>query len=316
MPSNAGDSYLLFHSFPYDFEVDLPLNLLSDVYLDNTPQGFLESVESALADFVLPGYHLPGMGLTHCSLRYCCDNNNKNKFDPTYLFFSSISALRLQSPNNLSIAGKFKIDQSCNDMDDIELFQLDSPWSPSDYTLIYSADDIRSASQLSNILIQEPAIGYKRLTTAIIYFSQITCGFSKSYQLAYLGLFACLEALFVPDGSYKGKTLGRRISNFLNGFNFPFDISSWVEDEYRTGRNKYAHGVLDINPNTKIRDSRIIAFGRLHEIARLCLLSFFSLDKSILQNLSECGKNTLQKELDNLPEASGKYISNQSPFCS
>ena len=295
MPPNAGDSYLLFHSFPYDFEVDLPLNLSSDVYLDNTPQGFLDSVESALADFVLPGYHLPGMGLKHCSLRYSCDNNNKNRFDPTYLFFSSISALRLQSPTNLSIAGKFKIDHSGNEMDDIKLFQLDSPWSPSDYTLIYSIDDIWSASKLSNILIQEPSIGYKRLTTATIYFSQVTCGFSKSYQLAYLGLFACLEALFVPEGSYKGKTLGRRISTFLNRFNFPFDISSWVEDEYRTGRNKYAHGVLDINPNTKIRDSRIIAFGRLHEIARLCLLGFFSLDSSILHKLDGCGKKNSAK---------------------
>jgi hypothetical protein len=94
----AGDNYLLFHSFPYDFEVDLPLSLLSNVYLDNTPQEFLASVNPSLACFVLPGYHLPGMGLVNCCLRYSCDIPKDNAIDPTYLFFSSITALRLQSP--------------------------------------------------------------------------------------------------------------------------------------------------------------------------------------------------------------------------
>lgn len=291
------------------------MSLLSNVYLDNTPQGFLASVNPSLACFVLPGYHLPGIGLVNCCLRYSSDIRKDNAFDPTYLFFSSITALRLQSPNSLRVAGKFKVNQSGDDMDAVALFQLDSTWNPS-HTSRYSADDVKSASQLLRVLIQKPALGYKRLTTAIIYFSQITCGFSKSYQLAYLGLFACLESLFIPEGSYKGKTLGRRISSFLRGFSFPFCISSWIEDEYRTCRNKYAHGVLDINPTTKLRNSRAIAFGRLHEITRLCLLGFFSIDSSILQTLDACGKGTLQKKLDRLPEASGKYLANQSPFCS
>jgi len=307
---------LLFHSFPYDFDVDLPIGLSSNVYLDNTPQEFLESIDPALADYILPGYHLPGMDLTHCCLRYSCDIKNLNKIDPTYLFFSTITALRLQSPRPLSIAGKFKIDPTGNDMDDIELFQMDSVWNPSQDFHEYNEGEIKTASQIIKIIIQDPVLGYKRLSTASIYFSQITCGFSKSYQLSFIGLFACLESLFVPEGPCKGKTLGRRISNFLKPFTFPFEISSWIEKEYRNGRNKYAHGVLDIAPSTKIRTSRIKAFGRLHEITRLCLLGFFSLESSIIQNLNSCGKRKLQTELDKLPAVTGKYLINQSPFCS
>jgi len=314
MGLKARDRYLLFHSFPYNFQVDLPVNLTSKVTLENTPQEFLEQVEPALADFVLPGYHLPGTGLVHCCLKYS-DRDNNSEDESSFLFFTTLTALRLQSPCRLSVAGQFKVSDKGDDMDDIELFEMDSPWSSS-ISSHYSIEDIKSASTLLGIITQEPVLGYKRLTTACIYFAQVTCGFSKSYQLSYLGLFACLESLFVPDGPNKGTTLGRRVSSFLKKLPFSFNLQSWIKEEYRTYRNKYAHGVLDISPKTKSRKPREEAFGRLHEIVRLCLLGFLSFDAITLNDIDKCGKRSLQKKLDALPEATGKFLAGQSPYCS
>jgi len=59
-----------------------------------------------------------------------------------------------------------------------------------------------------------------------------------------LGLFAALEALFVPEGTGKGKILGRRISHFLKKFSFPENLEEWMRKEYSLERNKLAHGIL------------------------------------------------------------------------
>ena len=61
--SKIGDLYLLFHQLPFDFDKDLPLDLGPGVCLDSTPQYLLDNAEPALADYVLPGYHLSGTGL-------------------------------------------------------------------------------------------------------------------------------------------------------------------------------------------------------------------------------------------------------------
>lgn len=310
----AGDRYLLFHAFPYDFTVDLPVDLSPKIALEKTPQEFLEHVEKSLADYVLPGYHLPGSGFVHCCLKYN-SKDKKSEEESSFHFFTTVSALRLQSPCALSVAGKFKVADSGDDMDEIELFEMDSVWSSAKPTS-YSIADIKSASNLLEIITQEPVLGYKRLTTAFIYFAQVTCGFSKSYQLSYLGLFACLESLFVPEGPNKGTKLGRRTSAFLSQIQFSFNVQSWLEDEYRNYRNKYAHGVLEISPKIKSRKSRQNSFGRLHEIVRLCLLGFLSLDGSILNNLNESSKSSLQKKIDALPVANGKFLVGQSAFCS
>lgn len=310
----AGDRFLLFHSFPYDFKVDLPVKISSKIALENTPQEFLEQVEPSLADFVLPGYHLPGSGLVHCCLKYIDESKNCED-ESSFLFFTTLAALRLQSPCALSVAGKFKVAEGCDDMDECELFQMDSAWNPQN-SIHYSIEDIKSASTLFGIITEDPVLGYKSLTTAYIYFAQVTCGFSKSYQLSYLGLFACLESLFVPEGPNKGTTLGRRASEFLSQLPFSFNVQSWLEGEYKKCRNKYAHGVLDIGPKTKIREPRENAFGRLHEIVRLCLLGFLSLDATILNDLNKSGKRSLQKKLDALPAATGKFFDGKSAFCS
>src|SRR5262245_4975893 len=64
------DVFLLFYELPFDFTRQLPLALGPGVCLDETPWGLLDTVPPALADSILPGYHLrPRLRRNHCCLR-------------------------------------------------------------------------------------------------------------------------------------------------------------------------------------------------------------------------------------------------------
>src|SRR5712692_6641120 len=104
-----GDTFLLFDSLPYDFEEDLPISVGPNVYLDDTPQNVLDQANSSLADYVLPGYHLPGRGLTNCCFRSPATGERHLDVTPYDLFFLSITGLRLRAPIGISIAGGFEL---------------------------------------------------------------------------------------------------------------------------------------------------------------------------------------------------------------
>lgn len=322
-PYKEGDVFLLFHKLPFDFHSKkLPLDIFPNLCLDRTPKELLDptahhSVDDskaltehqALAGFVLPGYGLEPK--TNCCLRYYYAGINEYRdFEPKELFFISVTALRLRKPIGIEIAGQFEVGKKDYLIEKPQLFQITSTWNPNG-DLRYSGEDISVVSCIAKDLLQIPERErkYKRITSAIIYFSQVTCGFSKSLQLCYLGLWFALEALFVPErkGS-KADKLARRIPRFLSNFEFTENMSAWIKKEYKE-RNKLAHGIQDIMPLTGIRDSRAEAFGRLHEITRLCILGFLSLDQSKHVSLS-------QNELDALEPASGEYLEGQRMFFS
>ena len=141
-------------------------------------------------------------------------------------------------------------------------------------------------------------------------FAQVTCGHSKSLQMAYLALFAALEALFVPRGNYAG-SLACRVGEYLRQFEFPGSLRDWLEQEYKTGRSNLAHGVQEMAPRTKAQGSRAEAFGRLHEITRLSILGFLSLDDGKLASHSTATGTELRGMLDSLGQAAGGFIEGQ-----
>lgn len=304
----AGDFYLLFHDLPFEFDKDLPLNLGAGVCLDSTPQCVLDKVDPALADYLLPGYNLPGMGLNNCCLR--CYVNKASSLNSSDLFFVSLSALRLRAPIGIRIAGQFKLGPKDGPVGEPTLYEICSSWQPYQGKRFSSSDIIASAA-IARHIIHISRSGYKRMVTAIVFFSQVTLGFSRSFQLSYLGLFAALEALFVPEGSGKGKILSRRVSRFLRKFSFPENLEDWITKEYTLGRNKLAHGVHDASLETRMRASRSVAFGRLHEITRLCILGFISMKGGELSSLSSMTGKGLQAQLDTLSPASGRFIRRQ-----
>ena len=185
-----------------------------------------------------------------------------------------------------------------------------SPWQPH-RDRFYTPADISAAADIASRLIELDRLVYKRITTALVYFSQVTVGLSQSFQLSYLGLFAALEALFVPTGKNKDATLGARVSTFLAKFDFPENLRQWLSKEYRYGRNNIAHGVHEVSFGTRLQDVRGKAFGRLHEIVRLCILGFMALGDKQLRSLSIMTGGNLRKELDNLSPASGRFIEGQ-----
>ena len=312
--SKPGDLFLLFHNLPYDFEEDLPLPIGLDVCVDNTPQSWLDAAEEGMADYLLPGYSLPGRGLNNCCLRCFCKPNTEKKFGPENLLFNSLLSLRLHFPLYIRIGGQFCVSDDEDRIIDPTLYELSSPWSV-DGSKSYTPYAIAESAAIAERLIEIDQLDLNRLITGLIFFSQVTLGRSDSFQLSYLGLFAALEALFVPSGN-KADSISQRISHFLYNFEFPESMDKWVGDEYINGRHKLAHGIHDATFRTKLRPERHQAFGRLHEITRLSLLGFLSMDSEKLKELSKSSGNSLQKKLNNLSPASGYFLKAQKTWAS
>ena len=132
----------------------------------------------------------------------------------------------------------------------------------------------------------------------------------QSLQLASIGLWASLEALLRPDNDL-AKTLAKRVSTFLSGFDFSVDLEEWIKSEYNRRRNAYAHGQHIAQPWSPDTDPAPEAFGKLHEITRLCLLGFLSMDTQELLKLQNSKKGDLTRLLNGLPPASGRFLDGQ-----
>lgn len=304
-----GDLFLLFQKLRYDFEEDLPLPIGPDVCLDNTPQSWLDAAEEGMADYLLPGYSLPGRGLNNCCLRCFCKPSTEKKLGPEYLLFTSLLSLRLHFPLYIRIGGQFCVGDDEDRIIDPTLYELSSPWS-ADGPKSYTPNAIAESAAIAERIIEIDQLDLNRLITGLIFFSQVTLGQVDSFQLSYLGLFAALEALFVPSGK-KANSISQRISHFLCNFEFPESMYKWVRDECINGRHKLAHGIHDATFGTKLRPERYQAFGRLHEITRLSLLGFLSMDSEKLKELFKSSVKSLQKKLDNLSPASGSFLKAQ-----
>jgi len=129
-----------------------------------------------------------------------------------------------------------------------------------------------------------------------------------------MSLFASLEALFVPKGN-KAKTLARRVPSILSNVQFSFPVADWLEKEYKSHRGNLAHGIQDVMPWSKLSPEKSEALGRLHELTRLSILGFMSLDNDVLEKLSIKNGSSLQNELDNLPAGGGAFLQDQKPYC-
>lgn len=306
---DQGDIFLLFNDLPYDFSVDLPLPIGKGVCLDTTPQEWLDASDQGLANYLLPGYSLPGVGLNNCCLRCFHRPNPTEELSPRDLLFLSVLALRLYSPIGIKIGGEFRLGGNNDRIQDPALYQMSSSWNQENLEP-YTPAAITLSSSIADRLLAVKGLNLSRLQTALIFFGQVTLGFSRSHQLSYMGLFAALEALFVPSRG-KAVTLSRRVSNFLRNFQFPESMEKWIKNEYITGRNNLNHGIHDATFGIALRPSKSQALGRLHEITRLSLLGFLSLDDEKLCELSNGSGSKLRNSLDQLSSASGTFLNNQ-----
>ena len=324
-PQKPGDVFLLFHILPYNFEKELPLAVGPNVYLDNTPQNVLSEAHRPLEDdsvdlaFYLPAY---GVFMNRC-LRCPTGKVQLPGITPTDHFFLSVTALRLCKPLAIRIAVQFELGQEEDLIKNPFLFLLTSLWQP-DNNAEYSAEDIRFSAEVAKRLLDvwnSCGNRYKRIVSASVLFSQVTCGQSKSFQMVYMALFSALESLFVPKEN-KAEALARRVAKFLSsydceGFKVSKGLEGWLRHEYEKGRNNLFHGVQDVSPWTKgLRKPKKEVLGRLHEITRLCILGFLSFDDDKLAVHSNSNGKKLQKWLDDLAPATGRFLEDQRMWCS
>jgi hypothetical protein len=319
-PIASGDIFLLFYAFPFDFEADLPIGIGPAVLLDSTPQEILDEADpSPLADFVLHGYNLPGTGLIQCCLRKPVSVRPPEGITASNAIFWSVAALRLVAPLGIEIAGQFEVSNN-QGISSPSLYNLRSAWQPL-LGKFYSGPLVDTASRVAYRVVE--IRDQKRLLTAFTFFTQVTIGMVSSLQMAVMGLFAALEYLFVPKGNH-ARTLAARVAGFLSGFEFPVEVSEWLEHEYIHGRSKLIHGVPDLHPSgTQVGQQsegrtdtiRTVAFGRLHELVRLSILGFLSLPDQTIKDHSATNGTRLQGLIENLGRANGEFITQQAIWC-
>lgn len=326
-PITPGDIFLLFYSFPFDFGTDLPIGIGPTVFLDSTPQQILDEADPpALADFVLPGYNLPGTGLVQCCLRKPVSIMPPEGISASNAIFWSVAALRLVAPLGIEIAGQFEVSSSSDKILSPTLYNLRSSWQPpSDQYAYYTGSLVDAANRVACRIIEMR--NEKRLFTAFNLFTQVTIGMVSSLQMAVMRLFAALESLLVPKGNHS-RTLASRVAGFLSSFQFPTEISEWLEHEYIHGRSKLIHGVPDIHPSGKqptqsgqrtggaTDTTRTVAFGRIHELVRLSILGFLCLPDQIIRDHSGKSGTHLQDLIEALAPAEGAFINTQTAWCS
>lgn len=324
------DVFLLFKELPYDFHSgNLPIKILENLYFDNTPSELLDPHRfyslsdvnglleyAGLVNMILPGHTLPGMGIVQCCLRY--DNAKDNQYSdckPSTLFSIFITSLRLQKPCPIIVGGQFEVGSSDEPIQKPSYSRLlTSPHNPKP-KLRYSKNDVQLSSEISKDLLKIHQLNNKsRIKSALIYFSQVTQGFSISLQLCYLGLWAALEAIFHPTGNNKAETIARRITAYLSAFDLPEDMESWLKIEYIHRRSTFIHGLHVAEPTLQNTRRGKEAFPKLHEITRLCLLGFISLDQSEQIQISKQKGKQLQQKLDSLGQAKGKYLNQQKMY--
>ena len=305
--ANQGDHFLLFRNLPYQFDEDLPIKIVSGLYLNERPSQTLAAAALPWACFVLPGYET-GFRFTHCCLHSPISEKPFLGRPRDTLFFEFVNSLRLYAPIGINISGSFELGDSDHLIMNPSLFNTRSPWQPKSQER-YCGKDIKICKKIFKALIKGSEDKYQRLKLAIVLFLQVTCGFSYSYQMCYLALFSALEALFAPKGN-KAKTLSTRVAHFLASVEPKEGIQEWLENQYKVARSKLAHGIWEISPDAKISEEKNNAFGYLHELTRLSILGFISMDEDRWLALSQSG-TALQKQLENLPQATGPFLNGQ-----
>lgn len=307
--AKPGDLFLLFDRLPYDYEEDLPIPIGPGVCLDNTPLSLLDLAEKGLADYLLPGYSLPGTTINHCCLR-CFSEPTLRILPSNNLLFLALLCLRLHYPLPIAIRGQFRQGEDEDPIQEPSLHLLSSPWHV-ETSQVYSLSILEISAAIMKRVIAVQQLEFSRLLAGLIFFGQVTLGLSQSFQLSYLGLFAALEALFVPLNK-KGITLAKRVSKFLGCFDFPVPIEEWLKEQYIYDRNNLAHGIHDATLDSKLSPEKKLSIGRLHEITRLALLGFLSMDDESLFEMDNLSGQRLQDYLDNLNPAAGDYIKGQN----
>ena len=288
IPSRTpGDTFLLFGHFEFDFAPDLPLWVGPSICLDITPQDVLQDANPpGLADYVLPGYTFVS-GIVNCCLRKPVSVALPERMSVPQALFLAVEAFRLAAPLQIRVAGQFELGNGDTLIENPALYQLRSTWSPqTDSDNRYSGEEVSAADRIARHIV---AVGnHSRLTSARVLFGQVTVGMTSSLQMATMGLFAALEAMFVPTGSNKAECLATRVASFLERIPFPFNVAAWLKDEYRSRRHKLMHGVQDVLAWgwPPIDEEKLVALGRLHELVRLAILGLLSLPAEVIREHS------------------------------
>ena len=86
------------------------------------------------------------------------------------------------------------------------------------------------------------------------------------------------------------------------------EILECLTTEYRNYRNPIAHGMNNVEPETILLPRNYDYFCRFHELARLSILGFLSMDVPMKDELLKGTGASVQNALDGIVPATGEFI--------
>lgn len=338
-----GDSYFLFTHFPLNYASlnpnNEPIKIYEGVYLVSTPVEILtnpgrnrKKENIAIAEWVYPGFHLPGLGICHTSVKI---EASIHPDEQRSLFWALVGSLFLIKPLFIHIAGSFtygsddtdlihnpaKIDLRANLS--LNLFRTQTQMQNE---LKYDTQDIELTKQIFPHLLEDlkPNKNNLRSSYNIQQFLQ-TFFFEKlNYRGSiYSKLFALIDSLAGNPSFSQAQHVSKRLGKFLSDISFDHNDKHTTEKRiieclkyvWELHRYPVVHGHIKegICPKGKaINSTNIILpdnedlqdLWNLSEIARITLLKILLLDKKNKKEYSQIpipptGKSTKEAKDDN-----------------
>lgn len=349
----AAREFLLMSEFNYDFVEPLPLLLGNGVELadpsaaywaidrddDRFDNGFAYE-EGSRTTVLLTPERFVGAGEVHACLAKDhppLQTLNSVRDD----LFTALLALRLVKPVSFDLRAVLTIDQGIVAQAGRYLDQ--SGFNPVTAQQFGSAE-IEKARMLNRRLVNlRRGRGCARIRSALANFGQVTLGLVGSWQLAMLGLFAALDAVFPQpgpnsrkqakaagslkpnstfDGLNYGPRLAGRVSKFLAGPLLRSGDQDWLADLYSQRRNGLAHGAdfvvhrppVPADASQSLPPAPDAEFGHLHELARLCLLGMLGYKNADLAVLlpEDSDQLAIQTALSSIAACPPRYLRRQT----
>lgn len=240
--AQPGESYLLFDHLPFDYASRLPLPIGSTTDVVRPPFELLDTFDAGEACFLLPQYGLP-TEINHCCLR--AGRGLRGYEEVQAALFGALVRLRLVVPIPYRVEGQFTLGEDLKPTGVFALYHVSAP-SVGHPKARFTATHLTQCRAIEEPLRLWEAVGVRRLLAAFALFSQISSGLVQSRQLAFVGLFSVLEAVFCPQGSNKARQLALSTARFLtdvpqSGSLGSAGIGPFVEELYTRVRSKIAH---------------------------------------------------------------------------
>lgn len=303
---------VFFAHFPFDFRLCRPVSLGYGVDLvDASPPRSL--LDHRLEVLVVPE-DAAGTGQVHVCMQA---EITGAKVNADNRLWRALSSIQLAGRLHWRATGAVTVDMVGLRIVDAQIFRSETAGVGRE--IAFTESEWRDIRTIHIRVARLGGKGLERVRSGFTLWSQIACGACSSWQLALIGLIACLECFFPQpknpkyDSHKYGSRLSVRVQHFLAGNGFTNAMRIRLNRVYDRYRNSIAHGVHDpFRQGLKV--SRRADFEFIFEAARLVILGILGFSNADLRRLLplDAGWDATQQGIDRLGKAPQALLKNRT----